>query len=77
MSSQYLLTATYNIGTLEPSECHPAGGWGPTKREDYVGYCMIDKTYMVPGIEIPLWLVAQYALRCKQPLEQARQEALQ
>ena len=44
MSSQLLLTPTYNIGTLEPSECHLAGGWGPTKREDDVGYCIIDET---------------------------------
>ena len=46
LSSHYYLTLIYYDCALEPSECHLADGWGPTKQEDYVGYCIINETYV-------------------------------
>ena len=68
MSSHIILTTFYYIYALEPSERHLADGWGLAKRENHMGYCMIIKTSLVSGTRKPLWLVAQLALRCKQPL---------
>ena len=44
LSSHHRLVLIYYDCALEPSECHLADGWGPTKEEDYVGYCIINET---------------------------------
>ena len=69
MSSHKVLTLFYTNAALEPSECHLADGWGPAKREETTWDTVwVTRPVMVSGTKKPLWLVAQYALRCKRPL---------
>ena len=78
MSSHKVLTLFYTNAALEPS----AGillmaGARPKKVRiwDTVFKPRPNHDMVVSGNKIPLWLVAQYALRCKWLSEQARQEA--
>lgn len=69
MSSQTLLTAIYTISTLEPSEVILLMAGAQPKEENDMGYCITStRPAMVSGSKTPLWLVAHYALRCKQLL---------
>ena len=78
MSSHRLLTTRYTMRALKPSEVILLMAGTQPDKEKNMGYCILStRPAMVFGSKKPLWLVARYALRCKQTPGQARQEALQ